>query len=212
VVDNTFASPYFQNPLLLGADIVLHSTTKYINGHSDSIGGAIMLSDKDLYQKLKFNQNAIGAIMSPFDCFLVTRGLKTLSLRMKQHQANALKIAEFLEKHPRVAKVNYPGLPSHPQYELAKKQMSGFSGVLSFELDTDWEGLKKFLGKLKRFYLAESLGGVESLIGLPAFMSHGSLTPEQRKKAGISETLIRLSVGIENIADLLEDIEEALKL
>ncbi|OGP78728.1 MAG: cystathionine gamma-synthase [Deltaproteobacteria bacterium RBG_16_49_23] len=211
VVDNTFMTPYFQNPLQLGADVVVHSTTKYLNGHSDSVGGALMLSDEKLYLQLKFNQNATGAILSPFDSFLVLRGIKTLAVRMKEHEKNGLRIARYLENHPRVRKVYYPGLKSHPQYDLAKKQMSGFGGMLSFEIDGGLKKADRFLGNLKLFALAESLGGVESLIEHPARMTHASVPPEVRKKVGITDSLIRISVGIENIDDLIEDLDQAFK-
>ncbi len=211
IVDNTFASPYFQKPLELGADIVVHSTTKYINGHSDSVGGAIMLNNEEIYEKLKFNQNATGAILSPFDSYLVLRGMKTLHVRMKKHEENAKKLAEFLENHPKVSKVYYPGLKSHPQYELAKKQMRGFGGMISFEIDGTLKQAKKFVESLQIFALAESLGGVESLIELPYLMTHASLTEEERKKTGIKENLIRASVGIENTEDLIEDFERAFR-
>jgi cystathionine gamma-lyase len=210
VVDNTFMSPYFQSPLELGADIVLHSTTKYIGGHSDVVGGAIMLSDEEAYNKIKFNQNAIGAIPSPFDCYLVLRGIKTLAVRMDRHNENGQRIAEYLESHPKVKKVNYPGLTSYPQYELAKRQMSGSGGMLSFELDTDAAKVKAVLGKLRILALAESLGGVESLIEHPASMTHASVAPEERKKIGITDSLVRLSVGIEDADDLIEDLKHAL--
>jgi cystathionine gamma-lyase len=210
VVDNTFMSPYFQSPLELGADIVLHSTTKYIGGHSDVVGGAIMLSDEEAYNKIKFNQNAIGAIPSPFDCYLVLRGIKTLAVRMDRHNENGQRIAEYLESHPKVKKVNYPGLTSFPQYELAKRQMSGSGGMLSFELDTDAAKVKAVLGKLRILALAESLGGVESLIEHPASMTHASVAPEERKKIGITDSLVRLSVGIEDADDLIEDLKHAL--
>jgi len=211
VVDNTFMSPYFQNPLDLGADIALHSATKYLSGHSDVIGGAVMLSNKEFYSKLKFNQNAIGAVPSPFDCFLVLRGIKTLALRMERHNFNAQKVAEYLESHPRIGKVNYPGLESHPQHELAKKQMSGFGGILSFELKGDLNDVKNFVKKLKIVLLAESLGGVESLIDHPALMTHASLTKQEREKIGITDNLLRLSVGIEDIEDLKSDLKQALE-
>lgn len=211
VVDNTFMSPYFQKPLGLGADIVAHSTTKYLNGHSDSIGGAIMLSNDEIYEKLKFNQNAMGPILSPFDSYLVARGIKTLALRMERHNENALKIAEYLEKHENVARVYYPGLKSHPQHELAKKQMSGFGGMLSFEIKGSLKQAKKFLESLRVFLLAESLGGVESLIEHPALMTHASVPKEERDKIGISDSLIRVSVGIENADDLIEDLENGFK-
>jgi cystathionine gamma-lyase len=209
VVDNTFATPYLQKPLLLGADIVVHSTTKFINGHSDSVGGAIMLSDERIYEKLKFNQNAIGAILSPFDSYLVLRGTKTLHLRMERHCQNAMKIAQYLESHPKVKRVYYPGLKSHPQHELAKKQMLDFGGVLSFEIDSDIRGVRRFLGSLRIFALAESLGGVESLIEHPATMTHAYLSKDEREKIGIKDTLIRISVGLEDIDDLIEDLDRA---
>ena len=212
VVDNTFMSPYFQNPLNLGADIVIHSTTKYLNGHSDSIGGAIMLSNEEIYSKLKFNQNAMGPILSPFDSFLVLRGIKTLPVRMEKHNENAVKIANYLESHPKVKKVNYPGINSHPQHELAKKQMSGFGGMISFEVKEGLKEAKKFLENLKIFSLAESLGGVESLIEHPALMTHASIAKEEREKIGIRDSLIRISVGIENVWDLIDDLEGGFKL
>ena len=211
VVDNTFMTPYFQNPLLLGADLVVHSTTKYLNGHSDSVGGALMLSDKNTYLLLKFNQNATGAILSPFDSFLVLRGIKTLAVRMKEHKKNAQQVADYLQEHPKVKKVNYPGLKSHPQYELAKKQMSGFGGMLSFEIVGGLKEAEQFLGNLKIFSLAESLGGVESLIEHPARMTHASVPPEIRKQIGITDSLIRISIGIENIDDLIEDLDQAFR-
>ncbi|MBN2365685.1 MAG: aminotransferase class I/II-fold pyridoxal phosphate-dependent enzyme [Calditrichaeota bacterium] len=210
-VDNTFMSSYFQNPLPLGADIVFHSTTKYMNGHSDSLGGAVMLNDDSLYQKIKFTQNAAGAVLSPFDSYLVLRGLKTLAVRMKQHQENSIQIAEFLNDHPGVRQVNYPGLSSHPQHQLARTQMSGFGGMLSFELDGDIDRAKKFVESTRYFALAESLGGVESLIEVPSLMTHSSVSPEDRRNIGLSDSLIRLSVGIENAADLIEDLERAFK-
>ena len=211
VVDNTFMTPYFQNPLLLGADVVVHSTTKYLNGHSDSVGGALMLSDENTYLPLKFNQNATGAILSPFDSFLVLRGIKTLAVRMKEHEKNAQQVADYLQENPKVKKVNYPGLKSHPQYELAKKQMSGFGGMLSFEIVGGLKEAEQFLGNLKIFSLAESLGGVESLIEHPARMTHASVPPEIRKQIGITDSLIRISVGIENIDDLIKDLDQAFK-
>src|SRR3989338_5667921 len=212
VVDNTFMSPYFQNPLNLGADIVIHSTTKYLNGHSDSIGGAIMLSNEEIYSKLKFNQNAMGPILSPFDSFLVLRGIKTLPVRMEKHNENAVKIANYLESHPKVKKVNYPGINSHPQHELAKKQMSGFGGMISFEVKGELKEAKKFLENLKIFSLAESLGGVESLIEHPALMTHASVAKEEREKIGITDSLIRVSVGIENADDLIGDLDNGFNL
>ncbi|MGC8869864.1 MAG: cystathionine gamma-synthase [Brevinematia bacterium] len=212
VVDNTFATPYLQNPLVLGADIVVHSSTKYLGGHSDVVGGAIMLSDDDLYAKIKFNQNAIGAIPSPFDCFLLLRGIKTLSVRMEKHCNNAKLIAEYLNSHPKVNKVYYPGLISHPQHNLAKKQMSNFGGMLSFEIKGGLKEAKIFLENLKLIYLAESLGGVESLIEHPSTMTHSSLSKEDREKVGITDSLIRMSVGIEDVEDLIYDLEQSLKL
>lgn len=210
-VDNTFASPYFQQPLGLGADVVVHSTTKYINGHSDSIGGALITSDKELFKKLRFHQNAAGAILSPFDSFLVARGIKTLALRMERHEKNALTVAEFLSAHSKVATVYYPGLTSHPQHALARKQMKGFSGMLSFELKGGEAEAKKFLRNLHLFALAESLGGVESLIEHPATMTHASIPAEERRKIGVSDALVRISVGIENAEDLITDLDQALE-
>ncbi len=211
VVDNTFATPFFQKPLNLGADIVMHSTTKYLNGHSDVIGGAIITNDEELYDKLQFLQNAVGAVPSPFDCFLVLRGIKTLAVRMERHEENALKIAQFLEKHPKVKMVIYPGLDSHPQHEIARKQMSGFGGIITFFIKGGLESARRFLEKVKIFSLAESLGGVESLIEHPAIMTHASLPKKVREKTGISDELIRISVGIENVEDLIDDIKEALE-
>jgi len=209
VVDNTFASPYFQHPLALGADIVVHSTTKYINGHSDSVGGAVMLSDEDLYRKIRYNQNAAGAILSPFDSFLVARGIKTLALRMERHEKNALALAAYLEDHEKVAAVYYPGLRSHPQHALARKQMNGFSGMLSFEIKGGEKAALRFLRSLSLFSLAESLGGVESLIEHPAGMTHASIPKAEREKVGVSGSLIRVSVGIENVDDLTKDLHQA---
>jgi len=211
VVDNTFLSPYFQRPLDLGADVVVHSSTKYIGGHSDVLGGAVLLNNDTYYKQLAYNQNSVGAVLSPFDSYLTLRGLKTLSLRMEQHQRNALEVARFLEKHPRVNKVIYPGLESHPQHELATRQSSGFGGVLSFEIKGSMDDAKRFLESLTLFALAESLGGVESLIELPAVMTHASLTKEAREKIGITDTLIRVSVGVEDVKDLTGDLENALK-
>lgn len=211
LVDNTFMSPYFQKPLELGTEISLHSTSKYINGHSDSIGGAIMLNNPDLFEKIQFVQNSAGAIMSPFDSYMVLRGIKTLSARMKIHEANAIQIANFLKKHPKVKEVIYPGLENHPQYEIAKKQMTGFGGMISIKLEGDLKDAKNFVSSLKYFALAESLGGVESLIELPASMTHASVPNEVREKLGIGDTLIRISVGIENVSDLLADLDNAFK-
>jgi cystathionine gamma-lyase len=210
VVDNTFASPFLQNPLDLGADIVLHSTTKYIGGHSDVVGGAIMVSNDELYSKLKFNQNALGAVPSPFDCFLVLRGTKTLALRMERHSQNALKMAEYLSANPKVEKVIYPGLKTHPQHILAKRQMSGFGGMVTFTLKGGKAKTAEFLKRLEVIALAESLGGVESLINQPAVMTHASLTKEERERLGVTENLLRLSVGIEDYEDLQADLEQAL--
>ena len=211
VVDNTFATPAAQTPLDLGADIVVHSTTKYMAGHSDTIGGAAVFNDEALYGKVKFYQNAAGAVPGIFDSFLVLRGLKTLELRMKRHEENALAVAKFLESHAKVRKVNYPGLPSNPQYALAKRQMKNFGGMISFEIAGGAKAAKKFIGKLKLFSLAESLGGVESLVSLPAEMTHASIPRKERLARGISDGLIRLSVGIEDVSDLVSDISAALK-
>ncbi len=217
VVDNTFMSPYFQKPLDLGADISLYSTTKYHGGHSDVIGGAIITSNDKLYGSLeqsgslRYNQNAAGMVPSPFDCWLVLRGIKTLAVRMERHNYNAQKIAEFLESHPKVKKVNYPGLKSHPQHELANRQMTGFGGMLSFEIDGGLNDAKEFLKNLEIFAVAESLGGVESLIEHPALMTHASKSREEREKIGILDTLIRMSVGIEDAEDLTADLKQALK-
>ncbi|KAK5576005.1 hypothetical protein RB653_007141 [Dictyostelium firmibasis] len=210
VVDNTFMSPYFQNPLDLGADIVMHSVTKYINGHSDCVMGVLATNNDELFAKLKFLQNSIGAVPSPFDCFLAIRGLKTLHVRMEAHQKNAFAICNFLEKHPKVERVIYPGLPSHPQHELCKRQMKGFGGMVVFFVKGSIDQSRSFLENIKLFALAESLGGVESLIELPSVMTHASVPAEERAKLGISDTLIRLSVGIEDINDLLADISQAL--
>ena len=211
VVDNTFLSPYFQNPLDLGANVVVHSSTKYIGGHSDVVGGSIMVSDNDLYTKIKYKQNAIGAILSPFDCFLTMRGIKTMALRMEKHNKNALQIAGYLQDHPKVIKVIYPGLKSHPQHILASRQTTGFGGMISFEIAGSREQAKIFSKSLKLFSLAESLGGVESLIELPASMTHASLALSERKKIGIFDSLIRMSVGIEDIKDLINDVAQGLK-
>lgn len=209
-VDNTFASSYLQRPLELGADIVVHSTTKYLGGHSDVVGGAIVTSLEDVYETLKFHQNAVGAVPGPFDCFLVMRGLKTLSLRMKEHCKNAEAIAKHLEKHPAIEKVVYPGLSSHPQHELAKKQMDGFGGMVSCVVRGGLESARKVLNNTKLFALAESLGGVESLIGHPATMTHASIPKEIREERGVVDGLIRLSCGIEDVEDLIADLDNAL--
>ncbi len=210
VVDNTFASPYFQQPLKFGADIVVHSTTKYINGHSDVIGGALVLNDEEVYQSLKFYENAAGGVPSPFDSWLTLRGIKTLAVRMRQHEENAKVVAKYLVEHPRIDKVYYPGLTSHPDYELARRQMSGFGGMLSFQFKGSYADVDKVVRRFKVIALAESLGGVESLVCHPASMTHGSIPREIREPRGITDTLLRLSVGIEDSADLLADLEQAL--
>ena len=210
VVDNTFMSPYFQNPLDLGADMVMHSLTKYINGHSDVVGGAIMLNDSVQYEKLWYLQNSIGPSQSPFDSWLVLRGVKTLSVRMRAHEENAIKIADFLIEHPNVEKVIYPGLKSHPQHELAKSQMNGFGGMLSLYIKGGLSESNKFLKQLSLFTLAESLGGVESLIEHPAIMTHASVPVKERNELGITDNFIRISVGIEDIDDLKADLKQAL--
>jgi cystathionine gamma-synthase/cystathionine gamma-lyase len=209
-VDNTFASPYFQRPLLFEADIVIHSTTKYIAGHSDIIGGAVVLNDTKLYDELKFYQNAAGAVPGPWDSWLVLRGLKTLAIRMKAHEENALYLARYLSKHPLVERVYYPGLTSNKNYSIAKKQMRGFSGMLSFELKGSRQEVDKFFAHLKLITLAESLGGVESLVSYPAGMTHSSMPREERLKRGITDNFIRVSVGIENKIDLKNDLAVAL--
>ena len=209
VVDNTFMTPYFQKPLLLGADIVLHSTTKYLNGHCDVVGGMLITNDEKIHERLRYLQNAIGAVPSPFDCWLTLRATKTLAVRMKQHNENAIQIADYLSTKSYVKKVIYPGLKSHPQHELAKKQMSGFGGMISVDFG-NIETAKKVISKLKVFTLAESLGGVESLVSHPASMTHASVPKEERDKLGITDGLIRFSVGIEDVEDLIADIEQAL--
>jgi cystathionine gamma-synthase/cystathionine gamma-lyase len=211
VVDNTFASPFFQQPLLLGADLVVHSTTKYIGGHSDLIGGALIVNDEEWYTKLKFLQNAIGAVPGAFDSWLMLRGIKTLSIRMKKHEENALVISAFLENHPKISKVYYPGLTSDPFHNLARQQMTGFGGMISFKLEYGNKNVANtFFKKLKIISLAESLGGVESLICYPAAMTHASMPEEQRNTIGVTKDLIRLSVGIEDVEDLIEDLSTAL--
>jgi cystathionine beta-lyase/cystathionine gamma-synthase len=210
VVDNTFASPYFQSPLLLGADLVIHSSTKYIGGHSDMIGGCIMTANKDLFESLKFIQFAAGSVPSPFESFLFLRSIKTLAVRMEQHAVNAMAVATFLEQHPKVARVYYPGLASHPQHALSMKQMRGFSGMVSFDLKGTYADVVAFLKRLKIFSLAESLGGVESLVNHPEKMTHASVPEELRKKLGIGPNMIRLSVGIEQADDLIADLKSAL--
>lgn len=206
-VDNTFCTPYLQRPLELGADLVLHSTTKYIGGHSDLVGGAVVTDDRGLYEQLKFIQLSAGAIPSPFDCFLAHRGLKTLAVRMKAHSLNAMQIARFLSRHGRVERVHYPGLESHPYHETAGRQMEDFGGMISCELDGD---VRAFLDHLEIFTLAESLGGIESLINHPATMTHASMPSEERVRRGIGDNLVRLSVGIEHPDDLIGDVEQAL--
>lgn len=209
-VDNTFASPALQQPLNLGADLVVHSTTKYLGGHSDVVGGAILTRDTKLHETLKFHQNAVGAVPGPFDSWLVLRGLKTLAIRIKTHCENAMIVAEFLKRNRKVARVIYPGLADHPQHKLAKKQMQGFGGMVSFELKGGLEAARPMLGKTKLFSLAESLGGVESLIGHPATMTHASIPAEVRAERGLSDGLIRLSVGIEDADDLCADLDAAI--
>ncbi len=209
-VDNTFATPYFQQPLGLGADVVVHSTTKYIGGHSDVIGGIAVTNDRGLYDILRFHQNSVGGIPGPHDAWLTMRGAKTLAIRMREHASNAGRVAEFLEGHPGVARVYYPGLASHPQHELAKRQMSGFGGMVSFVLEGPPERGLDFARRLTYFSLAESLGGVESLICHPARMTHGSIPKEDRERRGITDGLLRLSVGIEDADDLVSDLEQAL--
>ena len=211
VVDNTFASPYVQNPLDLGADVVVHSTTKYIGGHSDVVGGAVMLSDEEKFAEVKFNQNALGAVPSPFDCFLVLRGSKTLHLRMERHSKNATAVAEFLEGHHSIKEVFYPGLKSHPQWALAKRQMRAPGGMLSARVKGGLPAAKRFLSRLRLFSVAESLGGVESLAEHPATMTHASLTEERRAGLGIGDDLLRFSVGIEDEEDLIQDLKNALR-
>ena len=210
VVDNTFASPYLQNPINLGADIVMHSATKYLAGHSDVVLGALMLNDDEIAEKLYFIQNASGAVPGPQDCFLTLRGIKTLHVRMQRHCENAHKVANFLNNHEMVEKVYWPGLDSHKNHDVAKKQMSGFGGMLSFRIkDFNKEQTIKFLEKLHLFTLAESLGGVESLCGHPATMTHASIPVEEREKSGVTDSLIRLSVGIEDVDDLIDDLKNA---
>jgi len=209
--DNTFMSPYFQNPLDHGIDLVMHSMTKFINGHSDVVMGCLMLNDTARYERLKYLQNAIGAVPGPFDCFLVLRGIKTLALRMQRHASNALEIARFLEGHAGVERALYPGLESHPQHCLASKQMRGFGGMLTFFVKGGEAEAKRVLSRVKLFTLAESLGGVESLIEHPAIMTHASVPPEVRKQIGLTDNLIRVSVGIESAKDLIEDLDQALR-
>lgn len=211
VVDNTFATPYNQRPLEMGADIVMHSATKYLNGHSDMVGGIAVVGDNDeLVEKMLFLQNSVGAVAGPFDSYLALRGVKTLALRMKHHNQAAMELAQWLEQHPQVEKVIYPGLTSHPQHELAKQQMSGFGGMISILLKGDLEKARRFLETVEIFALAESLGGVESLIEHPAIMTHASIPKENREKLGILDNFVRISVGIEDLDDLKSDLDKAL--
>ena len=208
VVDNTFASPILQRPIELGCDIVVHSTTKFLNGHSDSVGGAVISNSDELGQQIGFLQNAMGAILSPFDSWLVVRGVKTLAVRIERHNHNGMAVAQHLSKHPKVRKLYYPGLPDHPQHALARTQMSGFGSMISFELGSR-ENAEKFLNRVRLCSLAESLGGVETLISHPETMTHASVPPEVRKRLGITPGLVRLSVGIEDVEDLIADLENA---
>lgn len=211
VVDNTFASPMFQKPLALGADIVIHSATKYIGGHSDLVGGALMVNDQQTFERLKYMQFAAGAVPSPFESFLLLRSIKTLAVRMNQHHKGGLAVAEFLEGHNKVERVFHPGMPSHADYATAREQMTGYSGMLSIRLAGDYSNVVSFMQKLQIFALAESLGGVESLVNHPEKMTHASVPPEMRKQLGIDSQLVRLSVGIENSSDLIDDLAQALE-
>lgn len=208
VVDNTFCSPWIQRPIELGANIVVHSTTKFLNGHSDSVGGVVVSNDDAVAEQIGFLQNAVGAILSPFDSWLVLRGVKTLDVRMKRHEENGMAMAQYLSHHKKVKKIYYPGLPDHPQHALAKRQMNGFGSMISFELGSR-ENAKAFLDRVRLCSLAESLGGVETLISHPESMTHGSVPPETRKRLGITPGLVRISVGIEDIEDLIADLENA---
>ncbi len=210
VVDNTFATPYLQQPLNLGIDIVVHSLTKYLNGHSDIVGGIVVTNDKDISERLRFFQKAIGSILSPFDSWLCLRGTKTLAVRMEQHGESAMIVAKWLNSQKSVKKVFFPGLPSHPQYALAKRQMKNFGGMIAFDLGS-LEAAKRFLKKVRVCALAESLGGVESLISHPASMTHASIPPEQRKKIGVTDGLVRISVGLEDVNDIIDDLKNAMK-
>src|SRR2546423_261313 len=210
VCDNTFATPWIQRPIEAGFDLVIHSATKYLNGHSDLVGGVVVVGEnKELGDQIAFLQNAVGAIAGPFDSFLALRGLKTLALRMERHCENALEIPRWLEKEPKVEKIYYPGLEEHPQHELAKKQMRAFGGMVTIVLKTDLAGTRRFLENTHLFSLAESLGGVESLINHPAIMTHGSIPPEMRASLGITDSLVRLSVGVEKVDDLIDDLRTA---
>lgn len=210
IVDNTFASPYCQNPLKWGADVVWHSTTKYLAGHSDVLGGVVMSNNLELKEKLNFARKTLGVNPSPFDCWLIQRGVKTLAVRMEQHMKNGLAIAAFMEKHPKVNKVHYPGLPSNPAYSLAKRQMRAFNGMLSVEFDLPLKSLLKMISSFRYFTLAESLGGVESLVSHPVSMTHAIIPAEERKQLGLTDRLVRFSLGIEDPADLIEDLDETL--
>ena len=208
-VDNTFMSPYFQQPIELGADMVVHSTTKFLNGHSDGLGGVVVCTKKEQAEKLAFIQKAAGAILSPFECWLILRGVKTLAVRMEQHDRNGRFVAEFLARHRKVKKVFYPGLPEHPQYELAQRQMSGFGSMITFETGS-LSNAKKMLKRVQVCSLAESLGGVESLISHPATMTHAALGEKGRREIGITDGMVRISVGIENVQDIMDDLDQAL--
>ncbi len=210
VVDNTFATPYLQKPLKFGVDIIVHSATKYLNGHSDMLGGVIVVNDDRLNDRLRFIQKSVGGVLSPFDAWLCLRGTKTLALRMRKHIENAKEVADFLDRHPKVKKVHYPGLPSHPQHQLAKRQMEGFGGMISFDVG-DLKTAKKLLKNVRICALAESLGGVESLISHPATMTHASVPAAQRKRIGVTDGLVRISVGIEDVEDIIEDLRRALR-
>jgi cystathionine gamma-lyase len=210
VCDNTFATPYLQRPLDMGCDIVMHSATKFLNGHSDMVGGVLVTADAGLAERLAYLQNSIGSVAGPFDSFLALRGLKTLDVRMERHCRSALAIAQWLEQHPRVERVLYPGLASHPQHDLASRQMPGFGGIVTFFIEGDLAAARRFLERCQVFSLAESLGGVESLVDHPAIMTHASVPQEERAKLGISDQLIRLSVGIEALDDLIADLDRAL--
>ena len=213
VCDNTFATPWIQRPIEAGFDLVIHSATKYLNGHSDLVGGVVVVGEnKELGDQIAFLQNSVGAIAGPFESFLVLRSLKTLALRMERHCSNAIEIAHWLEEQPQVKSVSYPGLKSHPQHDLAREQMRGFGGMVTIVLKTDLAGTKRFLENTKLFSLAESLGGVESLINHPALMTHASMPKEQREKLGVTDSLVRLSVGVEDVRDLIDDLETALDM
>jgi cystathionine gamma-lyase len=211
VVDNTFASPVLQRPLELGATVVLHSTTKYVNGHSDVVGGALVTSDETLAERIAFFQNAMGAVPGPMDCYLTLRGIRTLPVRMQRHTESATELASRLSRHPAVARVHYPGLAAHPQHELCKRQMKGGGGIITLELAKDLAGSRRFLERLRLFALAESLGGVESLAEHPALMTHASIPRETRLALGIGDSLVRLSIGLEHVDDLWKDLQTALE-